>query len=132
MAFALFCLGVVGTGLLALPVLGSAAYAAAGTFRWRNSLSLQAGLPKQFYAVIAVAILWGVALTFAHLDPIKALYWSAVINGLTAVPIMALVMIMASSRRVLGEFAIGGAIRSLGGLATAFMAAAAVGMFLPG
>ncbi|MFP3711499.1 divalent metal cation transporter, partial [Paraburkholderia sp. SIMBA_009] len=74
MAFALFSLGIVGTGLLALPVLaGSAAYAAAGAMKWRNSLALQVNLAKQFYAVVAVAILGGVALTFAHLDPIKAL-----------------------------------------------------------
>ncbi|MEQ5844358.1 MULTISPECIES: NRAMP family divalent metal transporter [Paraburkholderia] len=92
-AFALFSLGIIGTGLLALPVLaGSAAYATAGAMKWRNSLALQVNLAKPFYAVIAVAILGGVLLTFAHFDPIKALYWSAVVNGLAAVPIMVLVM----------------------------------------
>jgi NRAMP (natural resistance-associated macrophage protein)-like metal ion transporter len=132
MAFALFSLGIVGTGLLALPVLaGSAAYAAAGAMKWRNSLALQVNLAKQFYAVIAVAILGGVALTFAHLDPIKALYWSAVINGLAAVPIMALVMIMASSRGVMGKFAVRGILLWLGWLATTVMGLAAIGMFWP-
>jgi Mn2+/Fe2+ NRAMP family transporter len=133
LAFALFSLGIIGTGMLALPVLaGSAAYAAAGTFRWKNSLSLRIAVAKRFYAVIAVALLGGVGLTFGHLDPIKALYWSAVINGLTAVPIMALVMYMATSRKVMGRFPVRGALRWLGWLATAFMAVAAIGMFLPG
>ncbi|MEP9325708.1 Nramp family divalent metal transporter [Paraburkholderia phymatum] len=133
MAFALFSLGIVGTGLLALPVLaGSAAYATAGAMNWRNSLALQVNLAKQFYAVIAVALLGGVALTFAHLDPIKALYWSAVINGVAAVPIMALVMLMASDRSVMGEFALKGVLRWVGWLATAVMGMAAIGMFWPG
>lgn len=133
MAFTLFSLGIVGTGLLALPVLaGSAAYAAAGAMRWRNSLSLQVNLAKQFYTVIAVATLGGVVLTFAHLDPIKALYWSAVINGIAAVPIMVVVMLMAGSRAVMREFAVRGVLKWVGWLATAVMALAAVGMFWPG
>lgn len=132
MAFALFSLGIVGTGLLALPVLaGSAAYAAAGAMKWRNSLALQVNLAKQFYAVVAVAILGGVALTFAHLDPIKALYWSAVVNGIAAVPIMALVMLMAGSRDVMGKFALKGALLWIGWLATGVMGLAAIGMFWP-
>jgi NRAMP (natural resistance-associated macrophage protein)-like metal ion transporter len=132
LAFALFSLGIVGTGLLALPVLaGSAAYATAGAMKWRNSLALQVNLAKQFYAVIAVAILCGVALTFMHLDPIKALYWSAVVNGIAAVPIMALVMLMASSRAVMGKFALKGALRWVGWLATGAMGLAAIGMFWP-
>ena len=131
-AFVLFSLGIVGTGLLALPVLaGSAAYAAAGSFKWRNSLALQATLAKEFYAVIAVAILGGVIITFINFDPIKALYWSAVINGVAAVPIMILVMVMASSRRVMGEFAVSGLLRWGGWTATAIMGAAAVGMLWP-
>jgi len=132
-AFALFSLGIIGTGLLALPVLaGSAAYAAAGTMKWRNSLALQVNLAKQFYAVIAVSILGGVALTFTHFDPIKALYWSAVINGLAAVPVMALVMLMSGNRRIMGEFAVGGVLRLVGWIATAAMGLAAIGMFWPG
>ncbi|MEM5368629.1 divalent metal cation transporter [Paraburkholderia azotifigens] len=132
LAFALFSLGIVGTGLLALPVLaGSAAYATAGAMKWRNSLALQVNLAKQFYAVIAVAILGGVALTFMHLDPIKALYWSAVINGIAAVPIMTLVMLMAGSRSVMGKFAVKGALLWSGWLATGAMIVAAIGMFWP-
>lgn len=131
-AFLLFSLGIVGTGLLALPVLaGSAAYAAAGTMKWPNSLSLQVNLAKQFYAVIAIAVLGGIVLTFAHFDPIEALYWSAVVNGLAAVPIMVLVMLMAARRDIMGEFAIKGWLRWTGWIATAIMALAAVGMFWP-
>lgn len=131
-AFLLFSLGIVGTGLLALPVLaGSAAYAAAGTMQWRNSLALQVNLAKQFYAVIAIAILGGVVLTFANFDPIKALYWSAVVNGIAAVPIMVLVMLMAARRDIMGEFAVTGLLRYVGWIATAVMALAALGMFWP-
>jgi NRAMP (natural resistance-associated macrophage protein)-like metal ion transporter len=131
-AFLLFSLGIVGTGLLALPVLaGSAAYAAAGTMKWPNSLALQVNLAKQFYAVIAIAIVGGIVLTFAHFDPIEALYWSAVVNGLAAVPIMVLVMLMAARREIMGDFAVTGSLRWIGWIATAIMALAAVGMFWP-
>ncbi|WP_042272722.1 NRAMP family divalent metal transporter [Paraburkholderia heleia] len=127
-----FAAGIAGTGLLALPVLaGSAAYGAAGAFRWRNSLSLHLTLAREFYAVIVVAILGGVAITFCHLDPVKALYWSAVINGLAAVPVMIVVMLMGVSRRLMGQFAISGILEYGGWAATALMAVAAVGMFVP-
>ncbi|WP_233853471.1 NRAMP family divalent metal transporter [Paraburkholderia sp. HD33-4] len=131
-AYVLFALGIIGTGLLALPVLaGSAAYAAAGSFRWRSSLALQLTLAREFYAVIALAILGGVAITFMHFDPIRALYWSAVINGVTAVPIMVVMMLMARSRRIMGQFAVTGVLAWGGWLATLAMAVAAVGVFVP-
>jgi NRAMP (natural resistance-associated macrophage protein)-like metal ion transporter len=132
-AYVLFALGIIGTGLLALPVLaGSAAYAAAGSFRWRSSLALHLTLAREFYAVIALAIVGGVAITFMHFDPIRALYWSAVINGVTAVPIMVVMMLMARSRRVMGEFAVSGILAWGGWLATLAMAIVAVGVFVPG
>ncbi|MCF1371567.1 divalent metal cation transporter [Burkholderia cenocepacia] len=132
-AYVLFALGIVGTGLLALPVLaGSAAYAAAGTFRWRNSLALQWGVAPEFYAVIVLAIVGGIAFTFMHFDPIRALYWSAVINGVSAVPIMVVMMLMARSKRVMGEFAVSGALAWGGWIATLAMAIAAMGVFVPG
>lgn len=132
-AYMLFALGIVGTGLLALPVLaGSAAYAAAGSFHWRNSLALRLGVAPEFYAVIAVAIVGGVAITFMHFDPIRALYWSAVINGVTAVPIMVVMMLMAGSRRIMGKFAVTGALAWGGWAATLAMAIAAMGVFVPG
>lgn len=132
-AYFLFAIGIIGTGLLALPVLaGSAAYAAAGAFRWRSSLALHLTLAREFYAVITIATLGGIAITFLHFDPVKALYWSAVINGLAAVPIMFVVMLMAASRTVMGQFAVKGFLLWGGWLATVVMAVAAVGMFLPG
>jgi NRAMP (natural resistance-associated macrophage protein)-like metal ion transporter len=132
-AYVVFALGIVGTGMLALPVLaGSAAYAAAGSFHWRSSLSLHLMLARQFYAVIACAIVGGVAITFMHFDPVRALYWSAVINGLTAVPIMVILMLMARSRRIMGQFAVRGSLAWGGWLATLAMGIAAIGVFLPG
>ena len=131
-AYVLFALGIIGTGLLALPVLaGSAAYAAAGSFRWRSSLALHLTLAREFYAVIALAIVGGVVITFMHFDPIRALYWSAVINGITAVPIMIIMMLMARNQRVMGQFAVKGLLAWGGWLATLAMALAAVGVFVP-
>jgi NRAMP (natural resistance-associated macrophage protein)-like metal ion transporter len=128
-AFLLFSLGIIGTGLLALPVLaGSAAYAMAGTFRWKNSLELEPRLAKRFYGIVVLATLVGLALGFTSIDPIKALYWSAVINGVTSVPIMVLMMKMASHPDIMGKFSISGTLRVVGWLATAVMGAAVVGM----
>lgn len=130
-AFLLFSIGIVGTGLLALPVLaGSAAYAMAGTFRWKNSLELEPRLAKRFYAIIVLAPVIGLALGFTSLDPIKALYWSAVINGVVSVPIMVLMMKMASPPRIMGEFRIRGVLRTGGWLATAVMGVAVAAMLV--
>ncbi len=94
-AFVLFSLGIIGTGMLAIPVLaGSAAYAMAGAFGWRNGLELKPRAAKRFYGIIAVSTLGGVALTFAPIDPIKALFWSAVINGALSVPMMVVMMLL--------------------------------------
>ena len=129
-AFLVFGLGIVGTGLLALPVLaGSAAYALGETFGWHVGLSRKPGRAKAFYAAIAVAGLLGVVLNFVHIDPIKALFWSAVINGVAAVPIMVMIMLLASRRTAMGEFVIHAGLRTVGWIATLVMAAAAVGMF---
>jgi NRAMP (natural resistance-associated macrophage protein)-like metal ion transporter len=131
-AFLLFSLAIIGTGLLAVPLLaGSAAYAAAGAMSWRNSVALQVNLAKQFYGVMAVAIFGGIALTLAHFDPIDALYWAAVVNGVAAVPIMVLVMLMSARRQIMGDFVVTGVLRWVGWIATAVMACAAVGMFWP-
>jgi len=129
-AFTLFSLGIVGTGLLALPVLaGSAAYAMAGTFKWRNSLALKPRLAKRFYAIIVLSTLIGLAMGFTRIDPVKALYWSAVINGVVSVPIMALIMFMAVNPKVMGNFVIPLRLRVTGWIATIAMAAAALAMF---
>ena len=129
-AFLLFALGIVGTGLLALPVLaGSAAYAVATLLRVRKGLDLPLAAARPFYAILAAAMLTGVAISIAHLNPIQALYWSAVINAVISVPIMAAVMSAACSRRIMGQFVLPAHWRWLGWLATAAMGAATVVMF---
>ncbi|MBC7414169.1 MAG: divalent metal cation transporter [Herminiimonas sp.] len=130
-AFMLFAAGIVGTGLLAIPVLaGSSAYAMAGTFKWENSLERSPWQAKRFYAIIAVSTLLGVCLGFTAIDPIKALYWSAVVNGVISVPIMAVMMLMASRVEIMGQFTISPRLKVLGWLATAVMAVAVGAMLL--
>jgi NRAMP (natural resistance-associated macrophage protein)-like metal ion transporter len=128
-AFLLFSAGIIGTGLLAIPVLaGSSAYAMAGAFKWRNSLELTPMKAKRFYGIIAVATSIGIALGFTSIDPIKALYWSAVINGVISVPIMAVMMMMAARPKIMGKFVISKGLKMLGWLATLMMAATVVAM----
>jgi len=130
-ASALFAMGMVGTGLLAVPVLaGSAAYAVGETMQWRSSLESAPGKARRFYAVIALATLAGTAMNFVHVNPIKALFWTAVINGVIAVPMLAAVMLVAAKGRAMGRFAISGGLRATGWLTTAVMAACVVGMLL--
>ncbi len=129
-AFVVFALGIIGTGMLAVPVLaGSAAYAVGEALRWRVGLAQKPKRAKAFYGAIAVATFVGAALNFSPLDPIKALFWSAVINGVAAVPLMIMIMHLSSRRAVMRQFALGPVLKTLGWLATAAMAAAAVGMF---
>ncbi len=129
-AFLVFALGIIGTGLLALPVLaGSAAFALGELFGWHVGLARKPHRAKAFYGAIAVAGLIGIGLNLVHLDPIKALFWSAVINGVTAVPIMVMIMLLASRKSCMGAFSIRTGLKVVGWLATAVMAAAAVGMF---
>ncbi len=130
-AFLLFSLGILGTGLLAVPVLaGSAAYAMAEAFQWRAGLDLKLVQAREFYAIIALATLGGVAIDFAPIDPIQALFWSAVINGVIAVPIMIIMMLLADDPVVMGEFTITRRLKLLGWMATWTMAAAVVAMFV--
>ena len=130
LAFAVFALGIVGTGLLAVPVLaGSAAYALGETFGWRTGLDERVRRAPAFYWTIAGSTFLGALLNFSPLDPIKALILSAVVNGVVAVPVMAMIMLMASRRKIMGEFALHAWLKALGWIATAVMAAAAVGMF---
>lgn len=129
-AFALFAAGIIGTGLLAVPVLaGSAAYGTADAFGKPCGLARKPRNAKLFYTVLAIAILIGMGLNFTSIDPIKALYWSAVINGVAAVPILVVIMLLGSNSRVMGEFVLSGWPRVLGWLATLVMAAAALIMF---
>lgn len=128
-AATIFALGVVGTGLLAIPILaGSAAYAVGEARRWPIGLARQPKEAKAFYATIVMATAVGVLLNFTPINPIKALIWCAVINGVVAVPVMALMMLMAANVKIMGEFTIGRWLTVLGWIATATMAAAAVAM----
>jgi NRAMP (natural resistance-associated macrophage protein)-like metal ion transporter len=128
-ASALFAMGIVGTGLLAVPVLaGSAAYAVGETMRWNSSLESEPRKARGFYAVIAIATLAGTAMNFVHVNPIKALFWTAVINGVIAVPMLAAVMLVAAKQKAMGKFAISGMLRAMGWITTAVMAACVVGM----
>jgi NRAMP (natural resistance-associated macrophage protein)-like metal ion transporter len=128
-AFTVFTLGILGTGLLAVPVLaGSAAYALAEARRWPEGLARKPKAAKAFYATIAMATMVGAAINFSPINPIKALFWSAVINGVVAVPVMAIMMLMTASPKIMGKFPIGGTLRVVGWSATAVMAAAVVGM----
>jgi NRAMP (natural resistance-associated macrophage protein)-like metal ion transporter len=129
-AFALFSLGIVGTGLLAVPVLaGSAAYAIGESRGWKVGLENKPWEAAGFYAIITLSTVLGLGIVMSPLDPMNALFWSAVINGVAAVPIMVGLMLVAQSRDQMGRFRAHGVLRFFGWLATAVMAAAAVAMF---
>ncbi|WP_416361812.1 divalent metal cation transporter [Mesorhizobium sp. AR02] len=126
LAFAIFALGVIGTGLLAIPVLaGSAGYALGEARKWPVGLEREPLQAKAFYATIAIATLIGACLNFTPINPIKALYWSAVVHGVVAVPVMAVMMLMTARRDVMGQATVPLVMRWVGWLATAVMAAAA-------
>ena len=130
-AFALFSAGIVGTGLLAVPILaGSAAYAVAEAFKWRIGLGLKLLQARGFYTIVIIATILGVALNFTPVDPIKALFWCAVINGVVAVPIMVVMMLMAVRADIMGPFVITRRLTVLGWLATAVMAIVVVAMLV--
>jgi len=125
----IFALGIVGTGLLAIPVLaGATAYAVGEGRRWPVGLARKPKEAVAFYAVLALSEGIGIALNFTSINPISALFWSAVINGVLAVPVMVLLMIMARRKDVMGHFTIGGPLHWLGWLSTAAMALSVVAM----
>jgi len=131
LTFFMFSMGIIGTGMLAVPVLaGSAAYAMADSFGWNQGLDRKLFEAKEFYAIIALETLGGVLLDFTPIHPIKALFWSAVINGVIAVPIMAMMMLMAAQSEVMGSFVISRRLKILGWLATLAMFLAVVAMFV--
>jgi NRAMP (natural resistance-associated macrophage protein)-like metal ion transporter len=129
-AFVVFALGIIGTGLLAVPVLaGSAAYGVSEAFGWIASLQKKPRQAERFYFTIGVATCVGIALTFAHINPMKALFWSAVINGVVAVPVMAIMMILTHNRKIMGKFILPPYLHWIGWLATAVMFFASLGLF---
>jgi NRAMP (natural resistance-associated macrophage protein)-like metal ion transporter len=130
-AFLLFAVGIIGTGLLAIPVLaGSAAYGVSEAFGWKASLERTAGHARRFYATIAAATLLGLLQNFLHMNPIKALFWSAVLNGVVAGPVIASMVILGSNPKVMGKFTLPPYVRVIGWIGAAVMCAATVGMFV--
>ena len=131
LATILFAIGLIGAGLLAVPVLtGSAAYAVAETFGWRSGLDERPRHAKKFYAVIAVATLVGILIDFVRINPISALFWTAVINGVIAPPLLVVVMLVANNKKVMGTRTNGRVTNLIGWLAASVMFAAAIGMLL--
>jgi NRAMP (natural resistance-associated macrophage protein)-like metal ion transporter len=130
-AFALFAVGIIGTGFLAVPVLaGSTAFAVAEVFGWKEGLEKQPKQAAGFYSIIVLATLLGLIIDWSPLDPIRALFWSAVLNGLAAVPLMIAMMIVVSHKEVMGRFTASKSLLLLGWAATAVMALAAGGMLI--
>jgi Mn2+/Fe2+ NRAMP family transporter len=126
-----FALGIVGTGLLAVPVLaGSAAYAVGEARRWPVGLDRKPRRAKGFYATIVAATAIGALMNFTPIDPIRALIIAAMINGIVAVPVMVVMMLVSTRTKVMGVFTVNGPLLWLGWLATAVMAAAVAAMLV--
>ena len=130
-AYFLFTLGLIGTGMLGVPVLaGAAAYAIAEARAWRGTLEDRPRLAKKFYAVVAAAMLLGVGLQYLGVNAVKMLFWSAVLNGVLAPPLIVLVVLLTSSKKVMGEHVNSPLLKWLGWATAAVMAVAAVAMFV--
>ncbi|MEK7855618.1 MAG: divalent metal cation transporter, partial [Acidobacteriota bacterium] len=130
LATVLFAIGLIGAGLLSVPVLtGSAAYAVAETFGCPSGLDEKPAHAKKFYGAIAASTLVGVAIDFLGINPISALFWTAVINGVVAPPLLVVVMLIANNRRVMGSRTKGPVTNVIGWLAAFIMSAAAIAMF---
>jgi Mn2+/Fe2+ NRAMP family transporter len=125
-----FAAGIIGTGMLAVVLAGSAPYALDEALGWPTGLAQRPLDARAFYGAIAAATLIGVLINFVDLDPIKALFWSAVINGAVAVPLMVVFMLMAMQRRVMGPFVLPRPLWAVGWLSTAATGAAVAAMFL--
>ena len=132
-AFMLFAVGILGVGLIGVPVLaGSGAYALCEAMGWKWGLERKATDARGFYGIIAVSVLAGLLIQYLPISPMKALFWSAVINGIVAVPLMAVIILLVSKKSVMGQFVVSRPFITLGWIATAIMGAAAVWMFIPG
>ena len=129
-AFVLFAAGIVGTGLLAVPVLaGSAAYAVGEALHWRTGLQRKPSRAKRFYGVVAASTLAGVGMNFAGINPVKALFWTAVVNGVAAVPLLVVIIRLAGRPDVMGPFVLSRRLAAVAWLTALVMALAAAGMF---
>jgi Mn2+/Fe2+ NRAMP family transporter len=128
----LFAIGILGVGLIGVPVLaGSGAYAAAEAMGWNEGLERKAADARGFYGVIAVSVLAALVIQYSPVNPMRALFWSAVINGVVAVPLLVVVILLVSNRKVMGDFTARAPIRWLGWTTVAVMAAAAGAMVVP-
>ena len=131
-AFLLFALGILGVGMIGVPVLaGSAAYALSEAMGWKWGLERRATDARGFYGVIAVSVLAGLAIQYLPISPMRALFWSAVINGVVAVPLIVVILLLASKKSVMGRFTSARSIIVLGWIAAAVMGAAAIRMLIP-
>jgi Mn2+/Fe2+ NRAMP family transporter len=132
-AFLLFAIGIIGVGLIGVPVLaGSAAYALAEAMDWKSGLEKKPMKARGFYGVIAVSVLAGLLIQYSPVSPMKALFWSAVINGVAAVPLMVVIILLASRKSVMGAFTSSRPIMALGWIGAAVMGLAAALMLIPG
>jgi len=132
-AFVLFATGILGVGLIGVPVLaGSGAYALSEVMDWKSGLERRVGDARGFYGIIAVSVLAGLGIQYLPVSPMKALFWSAIINGIVAVPLMVVIILLVSKRSVMGSFTASRPMVLLGWIATLVMGVAAVWMFLPG
>ena len=132
-AFLLFALGILGVGMIGVPVLaGSAGYALSEAMGWKWGLERKVRDARGFYAVIIISVLAALGIQYSPINPMKALIWSAVINGIVAVPLMAVIIILASNKSVMGDYTASRPIVILGWIATAIMGAAALGMLVLG
>jgi Mn2+/Fe2+ NRAMP family transporter len=131
-AFAVFTTGLIGVGLIGVPVLaGSGAYAAAEAMGWREGLESRFGAEPGFYGVITISVLLGLAIQYSPISPMKALFWSAVINGVVAVPLLAVICLLITRRSVMGAHIGARWLVALGWVTTVLMGVAALGMLLP-
>jgi Mn2+/Fe2+ NRAMP family transporter len=131
-AYVLFALGILGVGLIGVPVLaGAGAYGLSEAMGWREGLELKAKDARGFYGVIAFSVLAALIIQYSPIDPMKALFWSAVINGVVAVPLMAVIVMLAAKKSLMGEFTASRTLIVLGWIGTAVMGVAALGMLLP-
>ena len=131
-AFLLFALGILGVGLIGVPVLaGSGAYAMAEAMGWKEGLERSSTDARGFYGVIAISVLLGLVIQYSPISPMKALFWSAVVNGVVAVPLVVVILLLASKKTVMGQFTASRTLVVLGWITAAVMGAAAVVMFIP-
>ncbi|ROM96892.1 NRAMP family divalent metal transporter [Pseudomonas brassicacearum] len=132
-AYLLFALGILGVGMIGVPVLaGSGAYALCEAMGWNEGLERKVRNARGFYSIIAISVLAALAIQYSPISPMKALFWSAVINGIVAVPLMVVIIMTVSKKSVMGDFTVSRPLTVLGWVATAVMGAAAVAMFIPG